>query len=265
MRGALVPGRSILVAAVLSGLGPGAGHSYVGKPARGAFLVALLTLAAVVFAWAAPVSYDAFRLALLPLLVLPLLIIVDAAQLARRSPRPCALAPWQRWWTHAGIVALTGVAAPALLASLLGRQAAIVQVPDDSMDPRVLEGDWLVVERTTGLRGLERGDVAVAARPGSASIARRLVGLPGERVGVQRGLATVEGRELPLALSRPLLAQDLHLDARTLGPDEVLLLGDRRRREEAADAIVPVAALRGRASWILLPVDLDALRIGVRP
>lgn len=257
--------RNPLWAVILTGLGPGAGHAHVGHPLRGVILAGLLLASTVAWILVVHVSYDVARLAALPMMILLLVMLVDAGRLARRAPRPFPLGRWQSPWILAGFVAATGVLIPMLLATLLSHRVSLVQVPDDSMDPALVEGDWLLARKRASLEGLERGDIVVVRREARASAVRRLMGLPGERVIVRRGLADIDGVSLPLRLARPLLAQDLTLPHTRLARNEMLVLGDRRRPEEANEARVPMAALAGKACWILLPVDLDPLRIGARP
>ena len=254
--------KSALLAAVLSGLGPGAGHAYVGRPRRGAILVALLGVTSAAFILAIPVSYTAARLFSFPPMILVIALIADSARLARAAD-PVAR-PWQRWWVYLGIVAVTGFLVPSAFAAVLQARVAIMVAPDDELDPKVQDGDWVVVERG-GLPRVSRGDVVVVARRGRAPMMRRLIALPGERFSVVRGVADVDGAALPARLSRPLFAQDLTLPSSRLGESELLVLGDRRRREEARETRVAAADLLGRAAWILLPADHDFIRIGERP
>lgn len=258
-------GRSALLAAVLSGLGPGAGHAYVRRPARGVALLVLLAGTSLWWTVVAPRSYDQARMFALPPLLLVLAIIVDAARLARRSARPFALAPWQRWWTYVAIVAVTGFLAPAALAEALRTQAGTVLAQDDALEPSVHQGDVLVVEKRARLDDLRRGDVVAVARPGRPPALRRVVALPGESVAVQRGVAWIDGSLWAADSARVSRGRDLDLPEVTVGPERVLALTDRRVIDEASGAMVDARLLQGRASYILLPEDWDVLRVGARP
>ena len=257
--------RSALAAVILSGLAPGTGHLYVGRPMRGAVLLLLLAITSVAWIACLPVSYHAAQLSSFPPMILILAIIIDSGRLARRSPRPYRLRSWQRWWTYAAAIAVTGFLAPSVLGWDMKRRVAIVQASDDALDPSVLEGDWVVMGRQVDPSSLRRGDVVAIRREGLAPVLRRVIGLPGERVSVLRGRAEVEGAGLSAALSRPRLAQDLTIPSIQLSRSEMLVLGDRRRKAEAGGARISTHALLGRASWILLPTDLDPLRIGAAP
>ena len=258
-------GRSALLAAVLSGLAPGAGHAYVRKLRRGAVLLGLLALTSLWWTTVAARSYDQARLFALPPLLLVLAIVIDSARLARHAPRPFPLAPWQRWWTYLAIIAVTGFLAPSVLAEALKAQAGTVWAPDDALEPSVHQGDLLVLEKRVPLNDLRRGDVVAVARPGGASALRRVVALPGEHVAVQRGLAWVDGSPWAADSARISRGRDLEMPEVTVGRGHVLALTDRRVRDETAGALVDASLLQGRASYILLPEDWDVLRVGARP
>lgn len=91
-----------------------------------------------------------------------------------------------------GVVA--GVAGVALLSAaalrgLLRRFA----IREESMQPALLPGDWVVARRRTG--ALDRGDIVVFDDPSNAGVnlVKRVIGLPGETIGVTDGRVTVDG------------------------------------------------------------------------
>jgi signal peptidase I len=103
------------------------------------------------------------------------------------------------------------------------------RVEGDSMQP-LLRADDLVLTLPPARWTPRRGDVVVATQAGR-EVTKRVVGLPGERVGLVEGHLYADGvwyRE-PYVTDRP--DHDHHW---TVGDDEVLLLGDHRPR--SADA-----------------------------
>jgi signal peptidase I len=131
------------------------------------------------------------------------------------------------------------------------------------MAPDVLPFD-LVVHDPRAFRhdGPRRGDaVVVVGADGSAAV-RRVIALPGETVELRRGIARVEGVERVEDYRLLGRRNELFVPAATLGAGEWLVLSDQRSREEAASCRVPRAAIRGRASYVLLPGDFDPLRMG---
>jgi len=97
------------------------------------------------------------------------------------------------------------------------------RIEGDSMQP-LLHADDLVLTVPPTRWTPRRGDVVVATRDGH-DVTKRVVGLPGERVGLIEGHLYAEGvwyRE-PYVTDRP--DHDHHW---TLTPSEILLLGDNR-------------------------------------
>jgi signal peptidase I len=91
---------------------------------------------------------------------------------------------WRRVITVS--IALGAVATVALRGRL--RRFAVV---DASMAPTLSEGDWVIARRRNG--PLERGDIVILPDPADRGrkLVKRVIGLPGERLGVTRGRVTV--------------------------------------------------------------------------
>lgn len=69
-------------------------------------------------------------------------------------------------------------------------------VRGQSMEPFLHDGDRLVVDRTAyGLGDAQRGDVAILRYPLDPQVdfVKRIVGVPGDRVAMRRGLLFVNG------------------------------------------------------------------------
>lgn len=101
------------------------------------------------------------------------------------------------------------------------------------MSPTLEDGDYVVALRP---RGLRRGDVVVVRRPDGLEVAKRLVGLPGERVRVRGGAVTVDGTPL----REPYASGSGPPGEWVLGRDEYVVLGDARARSTDARTFGPV-------------------------
>jgi signal peptidase I len=253
--------RSVLLAVVLSGLGPGAGHLYVGKGRRGAFLVLLWIASTLAWTTRAAMSWSDARFWALPWLLLLIAILVDSGRQARRAPRPFRCGPLQRWWIYALVIVVIGNLVPLALTRVLARQAGIITMPfaDESMQPRILPFDRIVFARRFG--DLAAGDVVVVAGS-DGLILRRVVGLPGQRVEVRAGRVVLDGQRWIRDPARLSGGSRLRIEACVAEPGEVLVLSDGRDASEAASWRMPRAAIVGRATWLLIPGDLDPLRVG---
>ena len=97
------------------------------------------------------------------------------------------------------------------------------------MTPAILPGDFLVADRAWERRGLARGDIVVFGSDGRHMI-KRVVGLPGETVGIEGGVVMIGGRP----------ASDMWWPAATrpdgkwdVPPDSWFVLGDNRADSSA--------------------------------
>lgn len=76
----------------------------------------------------------------------------------------------------------------------------ILRIATASMEPRLEEGDHIIVDRERYRHlGIARGEIAVFRRPGAerATYIERVVGLPGERIEARGGRIFVNGASLP--------------------------------------------------------------------
>lgn len=130
--------------------------------------------------------------------------------------RPFPLAKGQ-WLFAAGVCLL-----------LLGLRAhfCLCLVKGESMLPGLRSGDLLLVDRLAyRMAAPQRGDVVVA-RDRADLIVKRVVGLPGDEVELDRGRLYVNGR--PLAEAYPVQPGALSLGKGRLFEDRYALLGDNR-------------------------------------
>jgi signal peptidase I len=97
-----------------------------------------------------------------------------------------------------------------------------------SMEPTIEQGDLLFINQLTyRFRSPQRGDI-VAVRVAGRSVVyvKRLLGLPGDRVGFIGGVLWRNGEPVdePYARTR----DDWQLDEVTLGADDYFVVGDNR-------------------------------------
>jgi len=152
-------------------------------------------------------------------------------------------------------------------------------VPSGSMEPTLLPGDRVLVDKTAyGLRlpftlyvlgehrAPDRGDVAVFDSPRDGTrLIKRVVALPGDRIALRAGYLTVNGESLsnPLEPGVERFGGDaIRLELRhgggrdlrptTVPPGHVLVLGDARgnSRDSRHFGFVPMSSLYARAMAI---------------
>lgn len=265
--------RRAWLAALVTLVAPGVGHTYAGRPRRG-FVLWVLTATVSVAVLAATMAADsrAGRLALLALLPVPLLVLVaDAAWSARRAD---PAAPRRRYQRPAVYVAL------ALLMMLVGefiqlpaarsrwRAFSVVSI---AMEPTLLRGDYVMTAR--GVPDPRRGMLVTRMTDEGFEAINRIVGLPGDTLRMRDGILYVnDGAETGRARARDngftdgLDWQRAHLVGDTAGyaptmaawgplvvPDgHVFTLGDERSQslDSRFLGFTPRERLTGRVRWI---------------
>lgn len=162
----------------------------------------------------------------------------------------------------------------ALLVSFRSAVADWNVVPSGSMNPSIVEGDRIFVNKLAyGLRvpftrwyvahwsAPRRGEVIVFASPVDGSrLVKRVVGLPGETIELIDNQLYIDGA--PVAWPHPVLITRGVRARRNFGPVTVpdghyFVLGDNR--ENSADSryfgFVPIDSITGRSSSVVLSFD----------
>jgi signal peptidase I len=122
------------------------------------------------------------------------------------------------------------------------------QVSGFSMAPRISPNEYVLINRFAyRLQPPQRGDI-VAFRQGDARVLiKRVVGVPGDRIRIERGTVFVNG----VALREPyvLYADNRSFSGATVPPGSVYVLGDNRAVSEDSRffGAVPDIHLIGRA------------------
>ena len=132
-------------------------------------------------------------------------------------------------------------------------------VISSSMEPTLGINDRIVVDHRESLKGhWRRGDIVFFHPPEEwggeeDTLAKRVIGLPGETVRIEPTRVLVDGKELPEPYIRK-REPDATRDFR-LKPDEYFVMGDNRDRSDDSreNGPVPNERIRGRAVFRLAP------------
>lgn len=136
-------------------------------------------------------------------------------------------------------------------------------VDGESMHPTFSNFDYLIVnELLYRFRAPERGDVIVFRYPRDPSIfyIKRIIGLPGETVSVNRGIVSITtGSEEKIQLSEPYIVNEdaTYTKNFSLGADEYFVMGDNRPNSSDSRVwgVLPMKDIIGRADLRLLPLS----------
>lgn len=141
------------------------------------------------------------------------------------------------------------------------------RIEQTSMEQSLEPGEYVLTDvLTVGITGLHRGDVVIFTPPdgwggneGSSNtpLIKRVIGLPGETITLSAGIVSVNGKVLdePYVFRNGATAPDLEDGSEvvegswTLGPGEVLVMGDHRSNslDSRANGPIPTSSIVGRA------------------
>ena len=143
-------------------------------------------------------------------------------------------------------------------------------VDGESMHPTFENLDYLIVDEIVyRFSAPARGDVVVFRYPDNPSIyyIKRIVGLPGETVSINRGIVTVttvDGQSLTLPEPYIVNEDATYTKSVSLGSDEYFVMGDNR--PNSSDSRVwgplPKRDIIGRVDLRLLPLPKAGFRPG---
>ena len=132
-------------------------------------------------------------------------------------------------WTLVRLLVLLAVTAVGLNYFFPDGRARFQRILVDgkSMDPTYIHGETLWMHsHEYAKRTPQRGDIVVLGNEGqSPYYLKRIIGLPGERVGIRRGQLTINGEVYDDYGEGRIRAW---LNPLTLGKDEYFVLGDNR-------------------------------------
>lgn len=136
--------------------------------------------------------------------------------------------------------------------------SARVRVVSVSMQPTLYQGDFVLVERITRHLGQlpNRGDVVIfeyPLNPNQEPYIKRVIGLPGDKVVVQNGNVSVNGRMLD---EDYISAPPAYNGEWVVPEDSLFVLGDNRNQSSDSHVwgMVPYENLIGRALVVYYPI-----------
>jgi signal peptidase I len=252
------------LAGLLQIVTPGLGNLYSGRPLRGLILhVAVqciglfLLLALLWLSW--PLN---FLIPAAAAIVVTVFVVFDGIRCARATRPNFPVARYNRWYVY--ILVVFGVAAPEHF--LVGSPTRAFVNPTQSMEPAVLVGDHVVVDKTAyAFSQPRRGDVAIYRTPEFPEriFMERIVGMPGETIEIRNRVVFISGRKVDepyVQFVRP--ATDGTYPGDSMAPtvipaDAYFVLGDNRDNSRDSRFIGPVQRLQllGKAKTIYFSSD----------
>jgi signal peptidase I len=137
-----------------------------------------------------------------------------------------------------------------------------VKVEGTSMMPGLSDQERIFINKFTyrfGLSNIERGDTVVFWWPldPAKSYIKRVIGLPGDRVRIDRGQVYVNDRALAEDYVPPEYRDESSMEELTVKPDQYFVLGDHRSSSSDSRSwgCVPRPKIYGKAVFVYWPLD----------
>jgi signal peptidase I len=137
-----------------------------------------------------------------------------------------------------------------------------VKVEGTSMMPSLFDQERLFINQFSykfGLGDIRRGDTVVFWSPEdpTKSYIKRVIGLPGDKVAVDDGVAIVNGKPLSETYVPPEYRDYRPYPPTVVPPDDYFVLGDHRisSNDSRAWGFVPRSYIYGKAVFVFWPFD----------
>ena len=283
--------RSPWLAVVLSLTATGAGHIYCGRIVRGLMFFCvwfLLLLGGMIGSRLAPSITVLVTLIVIPVIAVVILYIaacVDAWRLARQIGSTYQLRDYNHPAVYAALL-LVGATYPFLVMSALTSNAFEgFYIPENSMSPTLVSGDRILVNKFMADEegepaGPKRFEVVAFRSPvfPDRIWVQRLIGLPGDTIGIRDGRTFVNGKPIPSDVEdshrntdsseskgseQGAIQEDneragaLMTSVTTVPENSVFLLGDtlHRSRDSRHFGMVPLRDICGVVEYVYFPAD----------
>jgi signal peptidase I len=161
------------------------------------------------------------------------------------------------FWQRSLLEIIQTVVLAILLYFVIDSVVARVRVENVSMEPTLMPGEFLLVNRLAYRFGeIDYGDIIVFHNPGNPAedFIKRVIGLPGDMVTVENGIVYIN--DFPLDESY-IAAPPNYSGSWEVPEGGVFVLGDNRNQSSDSHAwgFVPVENIVGRALVIYWPLD----------
>lgn len=200
--------RKPLFAASMSFILTGFGQLYNGQINKALWLYMIFTLllgpmlALIALYLPSVLMFPVLALSLLACIGVWLYSMVDAWRQAKRQTQ-YALKPWQLSSVYVAVFVVCNLLLLPLLINYINQhQVAAFSIPSFSMEPTVLQGDWLFADKRYNCpdckTAVQRGDIAIFTYPNNRTqyYIKRIIGLPNDQIQFKGTAINVNGKPL---------------------------------------------------------------------
>ena len=228
------------IAGLLTIAEPGLGQIYNGQGLKGLVILALPLLFIPGLMLGLHVGNILMLLGVLVALTVVLYVasFTDAVLTARRRSRDYQPKPYNRVIVYLGIVVLVLVVSTIVTGMVKNNYVQAYKIPTASMEPTILIGDQILVDRRLSARAPLRWDIIVyqdSVKPGRDFV-KRVVGLGGETVEIRDKELFINGQAVGETYSVHSQAEVMpagdnprdNFGPVTVPPDSYFVMGDNR-------------------------------------
>jgi signal peptidase I len=137
-----------------------------------------------------------------------------------------------------------------------------VKVEGTSMMPGLVDQERIFVNKFVyrfGIEDIHRGDLVVFWYPGdeTKSYIKRVIGLPGDVVSIDRGAVYIDGKRLQEDYVPQRYRDTVSMPPRTVDPEHYFVLGDHRNSSNDSRnwGLVPRSCVYGKAVFVYWPPE----------
>ncbi|MEN6546163.1 MAG: signal peptidase I [Armatimonadia bacterium] len=146
----------------------------------------------------------------------------------------------------------------ALMTLWMTRSVRLAEIPSGSMEPTLQPGDLVLMRIDAYRHSLpQRGDIVIFRdRKTGELLAKRVIGLPGEEVGVAGDAVWIDHKRLEEPYTKGAQTWRSGFLVK-LGDDQIWVMGDNRERSFDSRDFGPISSkqLVGRGAGIIWPVN----------
>ncbi len=272
--------RKPLFAALMSFILTGFGQLYNGQINKALWLYMIFTLllgpmlALIALYLPSVLMFPVLALSLLACIGLWLYSMVDAWRQAKRQTQ-YVLKPWQLSSVYVAVFVVCNLLLLPLLINYINQhQVAAFSIPSSSMEPTVLQGDWLFADKRYNCpdckTAVQRGDIAIFTYPNNRTqhYIKRVIGLPNDQIELKGMTISVNGKALSQsAASKGIISEQIDSKAWnvqwqdeqgfteatiTVPAGQVFVLGDNRTvsKDSREFGTVPLQDVVGKARQV---------------
>jgi len=232
----LIKARKWWLAGLLSLITPGLGQIYNGQMKKGILLFAIpqISLLPAIYVLLDRITIAYIITGFLIIVSYRVGVIADAILVARRTNATYSLKKYNKWYVYILVILISTCFSLYIRHSY----AQAFRLPSASMEPTLLVGDYLLIDKRSSVRNAQRGDLIVFEYPEDKTkdYLKRVIAMAGDKVEIHDKKLFVNDKlqDEPYVIHNDNFIIPGSIQPRdnfgpiTVPPDSVFVMGDNR-------------------------------------